>query len=267
MATTYYNLPTITPSTVANGPDAINGLANATDAALHQVAASIPEGGDIQAISELANTANVNAQAALNSATAANSTAAQAAQTAGAAAATANAAQSAAATNAGNIDILQTRVGNVENMLNFVSFLTATPTRTGIFNSNTQAYVGTTGASGATVTRSAGEVKVATTQSHEYFKCYGWYNSRVTGTLASGEVPVWGVPLANVGLDTPSEVIHITQCGLGLSFESGSLGHGSVGLWLHTDGYLYIECASDHVGTTHAQYLFASIYQAKQFGD
>lgn len=266
MATTYYNLPTITPATVANGPDAINGLANATDAALHTVEAMIPESADISEISEKADAANVNAQAALNSASAANNTAAQANTTAGAAAATANAAQSAAATNAGNIATLQTRMSAAEDMLNFVSFIEATPTRVGIFNISTETYLGT-GASGATCTRTSGTIRVATTATHEFFKCYGRWNNRVTGTLASNEVPVMGVPLANVGLDTPSSVIKIDGAGLGLFFADGTFGQTGLPIWLHTDGYLYIGGAEDHPGNTHANYFFPCIYQAKQFGD
>lgn len=43
MATQYYELPLITPDTVANGCDAINGLANATDLVLHNFGDTITE--------------------------------------------------------------------------------------------------------------------------------------------------------------------------------------------------------------------------------
>lgn len=267
MATQYYNLPTITPSTVANGPDAINGLANATDAAIHSVEAKIPESTDISEISAKADAASVNAQAALNSATAANNTAAQASQTAGAAAATASAAQSASATNTGNISVLSGRVTAVENMLNFNIFTQATPTRTGIYNWNTETYLGT-GASGATATRTSGDVNVATTSTGEFFKLYGRYNLRVNGTIASdGEMPVVAFPLSSVGLATPTEVITINNAGLGLFFEDSTFGMQADCIKLHPDGYLYVECARDHTGKIHANYFFPCIYQAKQFGD
>lgn len=267
MATQYYNLPTITPSTVANGPDAINGLANATDAALHTVEAMIPESADISEIEAKADAASVNAQAALNSATAANNTAAQATQTAGAAAATASAAQSASSTNAANIAILQSNLAAVAALLNFTVFTTATPARVGIYNWLTETYIGT-GSSGATVTQTSGEVNIATTATGEYFKAYGRYNMRVNGTLAAdGEMPVVGFTLASVGLSTPSEVITINNAGLGLFYEDDTFGMQACSIKLHTDGYMYIEGARDHTGKIHANYYFPCIFQAKQFGD
>jgi hypothetical protein len=43
MATQYFELPIITPDTVANGCDAINGLANATDLVLHNFGETITD--------------------------------------------------------------------------------------------------------------------------------------------------------------------------------------------------------------------------------
>lgn len=49
MATSYYNLPTINGSDTIDGVNAINGLANATDTALHNVAIGIPDTSTIEA--------------------------------------------------------------------------------------------------------------------------------------------------------------------------------------------------------------------------
>lgn len=44
MATSHYNLPTITGTDTIDGVNAINGLANAVDTAIYGVAASVPQG-------------------------------------------------------------------------------------------------------------------------------------------------------------------------------------------------------------------------------
>lgn len=266
MATTYYNLPTITPETVANGPDAINGLANATDAALHGVEALIPTDSSLDEIEAKADTAATNAAAALNTATAASQTAQTAQTNAGTAISTANAAQASASANASAITALANRTSAVENMLNFTQFTTFTPTRTGMFNYNTGTYLGT-GASGATYTKTGGTLNVATTDTGEYFKCYGGCHGRVTGTVASGEMPVIGIPLSAVGLETPSENITIAGAGLGIYFGNSTLQLQSDSIVLCTDGYLYAEASRSVAGSTINNYFFPCIYQAKQFGD
>ena len=127
---------------------------------------------------------------------------------------------------------------------------------------------GSSYAGGATVTRTSGDVSIATTATGEYFKAYGRYNMRINGTLAAdGEMPVVGFPLASVGLSTPSEVITINNAGLGLFYEDDTFGMQACSIKLHTDGYMYIEGARDHTGKIHANYYFPCIFQAKQFGD
>lgn len=86
MATTYYNLPTINGADTIDGVNAINGLANSTDAALRQVQNQIP---DLTSISSQVTQATSTANTAMSTAT-------QAATNAGNALTAASQAQSAA---------------------------------------------------------------------------------------------------------------------------------------------------------------------------
>ena len=79
MATEYYSLPTINGADTIDGVNAINGLANATDAALRSVANSIPSLDNVNAqlatLSQQVGTANTTANAASTAAANAQSTA------------------------------------------------------------------------------------------------------------------------------------------------------------------------------------------------
>lgn len=79
MATSYYNLPTINGSDTIDGVNAINGLANATDTALHNVAIGIPDTSTIEAnitsLTSSVSTAQSTATTAQTLAQTANTTA------------------------------------------------------------------------------------------------------------------------------------------------------------------------------------------------
>lgn len=266
MSTTYYNLPEISGSTVANGVDAINGLATATDAALHAVAATIPGSADISALETAVETANTNANAALNTATLANSTAAQANTTAGAAVSTANGAQSAAATNAAAITALQGRATALEAMFNFnVNHTGVSPTRTGIFNTSTMTYLGT-GASGATYSATGVNINVATNSTGSYAKIYGTYRGTRSGTMAANESVVIGISLTSIGLATPSESFAIAAAGLAFYKESMT-NLAYTHMYVCSDGYLYLEGASSVASAEVAIVFVPCIYQIADFGD
>lgn len=83
MSTTYYNLPTINGTDTVDGVNAINGLANATDAALRQVANTIPDlstlNAQVATLTQQVGSAQTTASNAATAASQAN-TAAQSAQ-------------------------------------------------------------------------------------------------------------------------------------------------------------------------------------------
>lgn len=94
MSTTYYNLPTINGTDTVDGVNAINGLANATDAALRQVANTIPDlstlNAQVATLTQQVGSAQTTAQNAATAASAAKSTADTAQSTASAAQVTAS---------------------------------------------------------------------------------------------------------------------------------------------------------------------------------
>lgn len=86
MATEYYSLPTINGADTIDGVNAINGLANATDAALRGVANSIPSldsvNSQLATLSQQVGTATTTANAAASAASSANNNANSALSTA-----------------------------------------------------------------------------------------------------------------------------------------------------------------------------------------